>query len=490
MRSCGVLLHITSLPSQYGIGTMGKCAYEFIDFLIKAGQQYWQILPTTPTGEGNSPYSSYSVFAGNPLFIDLELLIEEGLLTKEECDAVDFGENPLRVDYDKVIAGKYNLLKKAYTRFLGDKTDFELFCSRHAVWLTDYALYMALKEQFGNSPWYSWQESIRLYEPEAVQLWKSKLAEEIKFWCFVQYVFHRQWCALKAYANQKGIGIIGDIPIYVAMDSADVWAGKQLFQLDSKGLPTDVAGVPPDGFSATGQLWGNPLYNWAGMKQDGYAWWVRRVRHTAELCDVIRFDHFRGFDEYYAIPYGDKTAENGQWKKGPGIDLFRLIDKELDNPKIIAEDLGLLTDGVRKLLADSGYPGMKVLQFAFDSDWKNPYLPYNYITDNAVVYTGTHDNDTVCGWYAACASSTRRFARKYLDISRTDKPNWKMIGCAYQSGAKLAMVQMQDFLALGSEARMNIPSVPNGNWEWRMLEQALSEKLALKIRKLVYKYRN
>lgn len=487
MRGSGILLHITSLPNPYGIGTVGKCAFEWIDFLEKAGQKYWQILPTTPAGEGNSPYSSYSAFAGNPLFIDLERLIEQGLLQKQECDVVDFGENEQRIDYNKVIAGKYALLKKAYKQFTPGE-DYAAFQKRNRAWLPDYALYMSLKEQFDDAPWHQWAQDIRLREPTALNKWTETLAPEIGFWGFVQFTFYQQWFEMKAYANNKNVSIIGDIPIYAAMDSADVWANGELFLLDQCGQPTDVAGVPPDAFAATGQRWGNPLYNWDYMKQNQYAWWVERVRQTAAVCDITRIDHFRGFDEYYAIPAADQTAEFGKWRKGPGLELFTLINQALGHPKIIAEDLGVITKSVRALLKASGYPGMKILEFAFDSDWKNPYLPYNYTSDNTVVYTGTHDNDTVCGWYASCSSATRRFARKYLGIRKGEQPHWKFIRCAYSTCANLAVVQMQDFLGLGSEARMNVPSVENGCWSWRLGPGALPDALASRICRLTKEY--
>ncbi|MBC8547386.1 4-alpha-glucanotransferase [Clostridiaceae bacterium NSJ-31] len=486
MRSSGILMHITSLPSPYGIGSLGRAAYEFVDFLEQAGQGWWQVLPITPAGAGNSPYSSYSVFAGNPLLIDLEALVEQGLLTREECGAVDFGGDPRRVDYDKVIPGKLALLKRAWSR-LSPGEEFAAFEREHADWLPDYALYMALRDRFG-VPWYDWEEPLRMRETKAVAAWAGKLRDETGFWSFVQYEFDRQWKALKQYANRHGVGIVGDIPIYVSMDSADVWASPELFELDERRRPVAVAGVPPDYFSPTGQLWGNPLYNWARMKRDGYAWWIRRVRRTASQCDITRIDHFRGFDEYYAVPYGDETAENGVWQKGPGVGLFDAINSACGSPRVIAEDLGLLTPTVEQLLRDTGYPGMKVLEFAFDSNWRNPYLPFNYTTDNLVVYTGTHDNDTACGWYAACGSATRRFARKYLRLRRGEPVHWKLIECAWSTRASLAVAQMQDFLGLGSEARMNTPSVAEGCWSWRALPGECSPQLAARIRALTARH--
>lgn len=482
MKSCGILMHLSSLPGPGGIGTMGPHAQRFVEFLSKAGHRFWQILPSTPAGLGNSPYSSYSVFAGNPLFISPELLLEQGLLLPEELEefyaAVD--KDPLRVDYERLIPQKHGLLHRAYSRFSGADIGLNAYCNENNEWLEDYALFMALRTRFG-TPWMEWTEDIRQRRPAALERWNRELSEERAYWRFTQFIFHGQWAAMRAYAHGLGIRIIGDIPIYVAMDSADVWADGHLFQLDARGKPSFVAGVPPDSFSKTGQLWGNPLYNWEAMAQDGYKWWVRRVYQTTLLCDMMRMDHFRGFEEYYAVPAADATAEHGSWMPGPGIRLFDVLRRELREPVIVAEDLGILTDGVRTLLARTGYPGMKILEFAFDSDWKNPYLPYNFASDNCICYTGTHDNDTVLGWWRAAPSNVQRFVRKYLRLTKTEHIVEKLIRAAYETRSVLAIAQMQDYLGLGSEARMNRPGVPNGNWEWRAAPNALTDALAQRL---------
>lgn len=483
MKSCGILAHITSLPGPGGIGTMGPHARDFALFLANAGHRFWQILPSTPAGLGNSPYSSYSVFAGNPLFISPELLEEQGLLLPAELEeyyAATQGD-PHRVDYERITPLKHALLHKAYSRFSGADIGLNAYCNANSEWLEDYALFMALRTRF-QAPWQEWPEDIRQRRADALERWNRELSEERAYWRFTQFIFHGQWAAMKAHVNSLGIRIIGDIPIYVAMDSADVWADNgALFQLDERKNPAFVAGVPPDAFSKTGQLWGNPLYNWEAIAADGYAWWVRRVRQMTLLCDMLRLDHFRGFDAYYAVPAGDSTAENGAWQPGPGIRLFDVLRRELREPVIIAEDLGVLTDSVRALLARTGYPGMKILEFAFDSDWKNPYLPYNYASDNCVCYTGTHDNDTALGWWRSAPSDVQRFARKYLCLTKSDEVNWKLIRAAYDTRAVLAVIQLQDCLGLGSEARMNRPGVPDGNWEWRAAPGALTEALAKRL---------
>ena len=388
---------VFSLPSKYGIGCFSKEAYKFVDKLKKAGQSYWQILPLGPTGYGDSPYQSFSTFAGNPYYIDLKTLIKEGLLTKKECKAYDFGENDKEIDYEKIYRSRFKVLKKAYDRFEKNE-EFTSFINENDYWLEDYALYMAIKDRNNGVSWKEWEAPLRDRDEAALAQAREELAEEIDFYRFQQYEFDRQWKKLHAYANAQGVKIIGDIPIYVAFDSADTWASPKLFQFDENNNPTGVAGCPPDAFSATGQLWGNPLYNWEYHKETGYAWWIQRIAYCLKLYDVVRIDHFRGFDEYYAIPYGDETAVNGKWMPGPGMDLFRAIEAKLGRPEIIAEDLGFLTSSVLKLLEDSGFPGMKVLQFAFDARESSNYLPHTYPT-NCVVYTGTHDNDTTRGWY-------------------------------------------------------------------------------------------
>lgn len=489
MRTSGILMPVSSLPGSYGIGCFSKEAYRFIDILKEAGQSRWQILPLGPTGYGDSPYQSFSAFAGNPYFIDLESLIEEGLLTEEECNKADFGDDDLEIDYEKIYYARFDVLRLAYERAkengLQTSETFQTFVKQEQEWLDDYALYMAVKNHFGGVSWDQWDEDIRLRKPEAVRHYSEMLQDEIGFYQYQQFLFSVQWTALKSYANENGVQIIGDIPIYVAFDSADTWAGPEMFQLDEENLPIRVAGCPPDGFSATGQLWGNPLYDWEYHKSTGYAWWVRRIAQCFRLYDMVRIDHFRGFDEYYSIPYGDETAENGKWMPGPGIDLFRVIKEKLGDLPIIAEDLGFLTDSVKKLLKDSGYPGMKVLQFAFDSREDGDYLPHNY-TNNCVVYTGTHDNDTIIGWYDNLAEEDKRTSHIYLNNWETpeDEIRWDFICMAMRSVADTCIIPMQDYLGFGSEARINTPSTLGGNWTWRMEEEDFTEELAARIKEL------
>jgi len=416
-RTAGILMPITSLPGAYGIGCFSKEAYQFVDFLQKAGQSYWQILPIHPTGYGDSPYQSFSTFAGNPYFIDLEKLIEEGVLTKEECDAMDFGTDETDIDYEAQYNSRYVLLRKAYERSnISQNTAYQKFVAENEWWLSDYALFMALKDFFCGKCWYEWPEDIRLRYGYAMDYYRKELYFEIEFQMYLQFEFFEQYWKLKRYANERNIGIIGDIPIYVAMDSADTWAHTELFQLDETNMPYAVAGCPPDGFSATGQLWGNPLYRWDYHRETGYRWWLSRLQYVFRLYDVTRIDHFRGFDEYFSIPYGAETAVDGHWEKGPGIELFRCVERELGWHEVIAEDLGYVTDSVRQLVRDSGFAGMKVLEFAFDSrdsGSANDYLPHNY-PENSVVYTGTHDNETLHGWMSSISDEEREMVREYL----------------------------------------------------------------------------
>lgn len=486
MRTSGVLMPVSSLPSRYGIGCFSKEAYEFVDFLKESGQSRWQILPLGPTGYGDSPYQSFSTFAGNPYFIDLEQLIQEGLLDRKDCQECDWGTQEEQIDYEKIYQGRYPLLKKAHAAWRQNKPkEWAAFLETEGYWVKDYALYMAVKEAFEGKSWSEWEEGIRVRRPEAVKAYEEKLADQVEFWGFTQFYFQKQWKKLKAYANQNGVSVIGDIPIYVALDSADTWANPKLFQLDEKNIPVKVAGCPPDGFSATGQLWGNPLYAWEYHKKTGYAWWLQRVRHCFQLYDIMRIDHFRGFDEYYAIPYGEKTAEKGAWEAGPGMELFAAIRERLGELPIIAEDLGFLTDSVRKLLADSGYPGMKVLQFAFDSREESDYLPHNY-ERNAVVYTGTHDNDTLQGWYRVLEKEDKEMALSYLNNQATadEEIHWDYICLAMRSVADTCIIPMQDYLGLGGSARINTPSTLGGNWCWRMKQGALSGQLAKRISRI------
>ncbi|MDF2587829.1 MAG: 4-alpha-glucanotransferase [Anaerocolumna sp.] len=490
MRASGILLPIASLPSPYGIGTFSKCAYDFIDNLKAAGQKFWQILPIGPTGFGDSPYQSVSTYAGNPYFIDLDDLVQKGLLTKEECNSYDFYDNPRYINYEKIYRSRFILLRKAYDRSnIGNDKEFIKFKEDNAYWLHDYALYMAVKQFFHEVSWNEWDLDIRLRKPDALNLYRKELAEEIEFNQFIQYTFLRQWKKLKRYANESGIQIIGDIPIYVAFDSADTWSNPELFQLDDENNPIAVAGCPPDAFSATGQLWGNPLYNWNYLKQTGYDWWIKRISYCFQMYDVVRVDHFRGFDEYYSIPYGNPTAEFGKWEKGPGYDLFKEVHKQLGNVNIIAEDLGFLTDSVIEMVKQTGYPGMKVLEFAFDSREESDYLPHNY-HDNCIVYTGTHDNDTIKGWYQTITKEDRELSKEYLNNYHTKlcDIHWDFIRLAHQSVANICIIPMGDYLGLGSEARINIPSTIGNNWKWRLQEEDITNELILKIRKITKLY--
>ncbi|MBI6872397.1 4-alpha-glucanotransferase [Clostridium aciditolerans] len=487
-RSSGILMHIASLPSPYGIGTFGKEAYEFVDFLVEAGQKYWQILPIGPTGAGDSPYQSFSTFAGNPYFIDLDLLKEEGLLTKEDYENVNFGNDPEKVDYEKMFNNKMPILKIAFQNSEGKyKDEIKNFKFENKAWLEDYALYMAVKSEFDLRSWQEWDTDIKLRKKTALEHYKEELKNEIDYWVFLQYIFFKQWVALKNYANINGIKIIGDIPIYVAEDSADTWANSEVFMLDEEKRPIVVSGCPPDAFSATGQLWGNPIYNWSYLEKTNYKWWIERIKGNINLYDVTRIDHFRGFESFWQIPYGEPTAVNGKWVKGPGIKLFNAVKEALGEVDIIAEDLGYLTQEVIDFRDASGYPGMKVLEFAFDTREESDYLPHNY-EKNCIVYTGTHDNDTVMGWFENTQKSDTDFAKRYLKLNKKEGYNWGFIRGALSSVGNLAIAQMQDYLGLGSEARMNIPSTLGGNWLWRVKREYLSHKLAKKINKITKLY--
>ena len=502
-RKSGVLLPVTSLPSKHGIGCFSKEAYDFVDFLKKAKQKYWQILPLGQTGYGDSPYQSFSTFAGNPYFIDLDAFVDDGYLSEEDIAGADFGSDPMYVDYGQIYKVRFALLKRAYDNspyaeepdgkwagptYNSDREDFEEFIEEEKSWLADYALFSAIKAEQGGRCFIEWPEKLRVRQTHAIEKAKRELSDEIRFYEFQQYFFFRQWMELKSYANRNGVEIIGDIPIYVAFDSSDTWSHPELFKLDEKGYPTVVAGCPPDGFSATGQLWGNPIYKWDYHKETHFAWWMERLSNCFRLYDVVRIDHFRGFDEYYEIPYGDPTAENGKWVKGPGYDLFAELKKQPGNKRIIAEDLGYLTPSVIRLVKKTGYPGMKVLQFAFDSREESDYLPHNY-PRNCVVYTGTHDNETMHGWYLDVNRNDKRFARKYVGITCPDKATRSFIRVAFMSVADTAIIPMQDWLNLGNEARINHPSTLGGiNWRWRLVPGQLTDELADEIADMTFTY--
>ena len=487
MRESGILMHITSLPGPYGVGTMGKSAYHFVDFLEKAGQSVWQILPLNPTGYGDSPYQSFSAFAGNPYLIDLDTLVQEGLLEAGEPEAVNWGENPGRVSFGRLYEERGKLLRLAYSRFTPDES-YAAFLEENAQWLPDYALFMALKEANGGASWLQWPEDLRLRRPDALEEARKSYADIIGYHCFVQYLFFRQWKALRGYANGKGIRVIGDVPIYVPLDSADAWVNYKLFQLDETRHPTAVAGCPPDGFTADGQLWGNPIYDWQAMADTGYEWWVKRLTAAAGMYDVVRIDHFRGFESYWSVPAGDKTARNGHWVKGPGMDFIRAVRKALPELDFIAEDLGFVTPEVRQLQLDSGYPGMKVLEFAFDSREESDYLPHLYPVDS-VCYTGTHDNVTLKQWFDEASRQDKAYAKAYMGLNRSEGNVWGMIRGGMSSVSRLFVAQMQDYLELGGEARMNFPgTLSSANWTWRAAEGFDSDKLAKKIRKMTGLY--
>ena len=477
-RESGILLHISSLPGAYGIGTLGEEAYRFVDFLRRAGQTYWQILPVCPVGKGNSPYHSFSSFAGNPLFIDPAGLHRLGYLTEDELFAQRVGGDPSRVDFDAVNASRDALFSTVYPRFIAEPpSDFEDFCRDNADWLDDYALFMAIREHKEGLPLQRWEEDIRTRRPKTVDMWRVKCAERVRYHQMLQYLFYRQWTALKDYANHNGVRIVGDLPIYVAPDSADVWADAHLFVLDADGQPSLVAGCPPDAFSKDGQLWGNPVYDWRAMRLSGYRWWLRRLAAGTRLYDVIRIDHFRGFESYYTIPADAASAREGKWKKGPGMRLWRTVKKRLGRIPIIAEDLGFLTPAVRRLVRNSGFPGMKVLLFAFDPSGKSDYLPHRY-KENCVVYTGTHDNDTILGWADTANKAEVAFAMDYLHATDRDSLRVNMLRAALSSVAETCILPIQDVCGLGSEARMNVPATVGDNWSWRLTADQLTPQAA------------
>ena len=481
-RSSGILMPVSSLPSPYGIGTLGKCAYEFVDFLSKAGQNYWQLLPLGPTSYGDSPYSSFSTYAGNPYYIDPDMLIDEGLLKPSEVENVNWGDRADRVNYGKIYEGRYSMLRRAFARGAEKyREQVAAFRVENADWVESYGLYMAVKAHFGMAAWTQWpDEGIRMRRPEAVAEYGQMLKEDVDFYIFLQFLFFKQWNALRNYAKEKNVSFIGDIPIYVLLDSADVWSEPQFFQLNEENMPVEVAGVPPDFFNADGQLWGNPLYGWDAMEKDGYGWWIRRIGGATRLYDVIRIDHFRGFESYWAVPAGNKNAQIGVWRPGPGMKLVGVLTSWFPEIQFIAEDLGYTTEGVRKLLADSKLPGMKILEFAFDGHEELDYLPHK-CCPNSVCYLGTHDNDTVQGWLETVSEENLTAARDYMHITEEEGWNWGLIRTGMGTTSDLFVMQMQDVLELPADCRMNTPGIASGNWQWRMLPGAYDDALAKKL---------
>lgn len=488
-RGAGILLPISSLPTEYGIGTLGADAYEFVDLLAEAGQKYWQVLPVGPTSFGDSPYQSFSAFAGNPYFIDLQMLMDEGLLKKEEAEAYFFGDNPIDVDYKALFDSRFLVLKKAFqaSKHKNEKA-YKTFVKNNTFWLEDYSLYMALKFYFDNHEWLLWEEDIRFRQPAALKKYKSILEDEVDFWKFCQYKFFEQWGKLKKYANEKGIRMIGDIPLYVSMDSADVWVHGRLFELDERKNPIHVAGVPPDCFSEDGQRWGNPLYNWKAMEEEGFLWWEERMKASARLYDVIRIDHFIGIVRYYSIPADCDTAKVGKWRRGPGSKLTNVIKAAVGQSDIIAEDLGIVVPSVRRLINRTGWPGMKILEFAFDGGTDNDHLPHNFKTSNLIIYGGTHDNETLVGFLGSKKKKELQFVKRYLHIKKKKEIPAALIRLAYASVACTAIFQMQDLLELDNRARMNLPSTVGNNWRWRMLPGQFTKAHAKRLRKLVELY--
>ena len=487
MRSSGILMHITSLPGPYGVGTMGKQAYKFVDFLEKSGQSCWQILPLTPTGYGDSPYQSCSTFAGNHYLIDLDTLVEDGLLTKADLTGIQWNTTEERADFGLLYKNRLKVLRLAFGRFVPDE-NYRDFCTKNGSWLPDFALFMALKEKFNGKPWYDWDEPLKFRQADAI--WQARLEqkEEIAFFSFVQYLFFKQWNALHAYANKHNVTIIGDVPIYVPLDSIEAWSNPELFQMDERLNPIAVAGCPPDAFTEDGQLWGNPLYRWQAHAADGYSWWIRRLTAAGKLYDVVRMDHFRAFAGYWSVPFGDPTARGGKWITGPGIGFIEAVKKALPKLKLIAEDLGYLTQDVLDLRDESGFPGMKVLQFAFDSREPSNYLPHTY-TACSVCYTGTHDNMTTRQWLETGTKEMREYATQYMRLSAEEGPVWGVIRTAMSSVSDTCVTPLQDYLNLGAEARMNFPgTTSSSNWTWRLKDGLLTDALAEKIRDLTVLY--
>ena len=486
MRKSGILMHITSLPGPYGIGTLGKQAYAFVDFLRAAGQSCWQILPLNPTGYGDSPYQSCSAYAGNHYLIDLSLLVEEGLLETEQLGSVFWCDREDKVDFGLQYQNRLKILRLAYDRFR-DYEKLDAFCNENQAWLPNFALFMSLKDHFRGKPWYDWDEELKFRKPEAISQMTELLQEEIRFYCFVQYLFSKQWKALREYAHQNGIQLIGDVPIYVPYDSVEVWCEPRYFQLDETLTPTAVAGCPPDGFTEDGQLWGNPLYRWEEMGADGYHWWLRRLRAAGQLFDVVRLDHFRGFEAYWSVPFGDETARNGHWVKGPGLDFIHTVKREIPGLSIIAEDLGFLTQEVLEMRDQSGFPGMKVLEFAFDSREPSDYLPHTYPV-NSVCYIGTHDNMTLRQWFDTASQDAVVYAAEYMGLNDQEGRTWGVIRTAMSTVSEVCILQMQDLLELGEEGRMNFPgTMTDANWTWRARE-GYTDGLAHRLYEITKRY--
>jgi 4-alpha-glucanotransferase len=480
MRECGILLHISSLPSKYGIGTMGRAAYDFVDFLKASGQSYWQVLPIGPTSLGDSPYQSPSTYAGNPYFIDFDMLSEEGLLKEDNYNCYQWGEDSSEVDYETIYNNRHRVLRTAYNN--GYERDLERvkeFINENSHWVEDYGLFMAVKEQFDMQSYTTWDMDIRLRKPRAVKRYKELLKEDINFHIYIQYLFYKQWKNLKDYANKNNVKIIGDIPIYVAQDSVDTWANPKYFVLNGKRIPKLVAGCPPDAFTEDGQLWGNPIYNWEEIKKDNFQWWVNRIRATAKMFDVVRIDHFRGFASYYTIKNRAKNARKGNWVAAPGAELFNRVKEELPNIDIIAEDLGYITEDVHELMKRVGYPGMKVLLFAFGDD-DSEYLPFK-INENNAAYIGTHDNDTFMGWWENAGEKEKTFVKGYMNLTKEEGYNWGIIRTLYGTKANRTIVQMQDILGLNNSARMNLPGTVGQNWKWRLKEGDCTVELSKKL---------
>jgi 4-alpha-glucanotransferase len=489
-RASGILLHPTSLPGKYGIGTLGKAAFAFIDFLVQARQKYWQILPLGPTGHGDSPYQCFSAHAGNPNLIDLDLLVKQDLLDQDDLESLPHFDEKF-VNFNAVQAARMPLLRKAFQSFSlkadnTEKLQYRNFLKDQAKWINDYTLFMAIKENRQQKPWYQWEDALKLRDPEALRAMQTTIHDEADFHKFLQFLFFRQWMAVKEYAHKHKVKIIGDIPLYISLDSADAWANPDLFEFDEQRNPLRVGGVPPDYFSETGQLWGNPLYRWDALKATGYRWWIDRMRTNLFLYDIIRIDHFRGFAAYWAVPFGDKTAINGEWVPCDGKDFFNALKNEFGVLPIIAEDLGVITPDVEELRDGFDFPGMKILEFAFDSSEANDYIPHNY-TRNCIVYTGTHDNDTVVGWFGSASEGDRKMVLDYINHDDSEI-HWSFIRLAMASVAYTAIVPMQDLLGLDNSARMNLPGTLVNNWKWRALAGYFTPELAHRLAALTLLY--